>query len=255
MRENDYRSAGAKALDVFAQPVHLLLADLPKPFQLDAVVETDKMHAFVVEALPRFAGSGIAEALEIELAVVAGDIVFAGDIEDFLLTEALEDLIEGVEFGSLGEVGKVARVENQVGLLEGGVDLSTATCRVPLTSVLAGLLKPMWLSLIWTNVKSAAFMLPLSAPSKRELGTPPLKDQTTAAPAHCMHFRNPRRSMLSLSLSVIASPVWSRMAGGSMAGERCANHFCGIREAIDFFIVSNRDETELGCRTLYFRYA
>jgi hypothetical protein len=90
---------------------------------LDAVVETDEMHALVVEALPGLAAGGFAEAFEIQFAVVAGDVVFAGDIEHFLLTKAFEDLVEGVEFGGLGKVGEVAGVENQVRLADGGVDL------------------------------------------------------------------------------------------------------------------------------------
>ena len=81
------------------------------------------MYALMVKALPGLAGGRFAEALEKQFAVVAGDVVFAGDIEHFLLTKALEDLVQRVKFGGLGKVGEVAGVENQVRLLDGGVDL------------------------------------------------------------------------------------------------------------------------------------
>ena len=123
VREDDNRRAVGDVGDVLAEPFQLLRADLAEPFQLGAVVETDEMHALVVKALPGLAAGGFAETLEIQFAVVAGDIVFAGDIEHFLLTKAFEDLVQGVEFSDLGKVGEVAGVENQVRLLNGGVDL------------------------------------------------------------------------------------------------------------------------------------
>src|ERR1700693_989022 len=78
--------------------------------------------------------------------------------------------------------------------------LLIAVCRVAVTSGLAGLLKPIWLSLICTNVKSAllaALRLALLA-NARDAGMPPLMVQTRPVPAHAMHFRNPRRSTPSL---------------------------------------------------------
>jgi hypothetical protein len=44
----------------------------------------------------------------------------------------------------------------------------------------------MWLSLIWTNVKSSFDGFAL-APSNFEVGTPPATDQTTPVPAQAMH--------------------------------------------------------------------
>ena len=123
VREDDDRRTGGKTADILAEPFQLFRADLAKPFQLGAVVETDEMHALVVKALPGLAGGGLAETLEIQFPVVAGDVVFAGDIEHFLLTKALENLVQGVEFGGLGKVGEVAGVENQFRLLDGRVDL------------------------------------------------------------------------------------------------------------------------------------
>src|ERR1700750_626470 len=75
--------------------------------------------------------------------------------------------------------------------------LFTADWRVPVTSAFAGLLKPMWLSLICTNVKSSCFCLCIAEPKTRETGTPAMELHTTPVPAHAMHLRKPRRSMPS----------------------------------------------------------
>src|SRR5580704_16294945 len=72
--------------------------------------------------------------------------------------------------------------------------------QVPTTSVFAGLLKPMWLSLIWTKFSSAvaiALRLLASWPNTVEVKSPPLMDQITPVPAQAIHLRNPRRSMPS----------------------------------------------------------
>ena len=74
--------------------------------------------------------------------------------------------------------------------------LLIAIWSVAVTSGLAGLLKPMWLSLICTKVKSAPLptFLPVFLANTRDAGMPPLIVQTRPVPAHAMHFRNPRRS-------------------------------------------------------------
>ena len=123
VREDDNWRTGGDVGDVLAEPFQLLRADRAKPFQLDAIVQTNEMYALMVKALPSFAGSRFAEALEKQFAVVAGDVVFAGDIEHFFLTKALENLVQRVKFGGLGKVSEVARVENKIRLLDGGVDL------------------------------------------------------------------------------------------------------------------------------------
>ena len=86
--------------------------------------------------------------------------------------------------------------------------LLIAVCRVAVTSGFAGLLKPMWLSLICTNVKSADLPAVRSAlfANARDTGMPPLIVQTRPVPAHAMHFRNPRRSMPS---SLRSCKFWS----------------------------------------------
>src|ERR1700760_476178 len=97
----------------------------------------------------------------------------------------------------------------------GGVDrpliLSIAACKVAATSGFAGLLKPMWLSLICTKLKSALFFASFVVPAANDwaVGIPPAKVQTSPVPAHAMHFRKPRRSMPSLFSSCNSSSIRS----------------------------------------------
>ena len=65
----------------------------------------------------------MAEAFEVELAVVAGKVVLAGDSEQVALAQRLQVLRQQVELGGLGEVRQVAGVEDQVGGRGQGVDL------------------------------------------------------------------------------------------------------------------------------------
>src|SRR5437588_12784387 len=84
---------------------------------------------------------------------------------------------------------------------------------VAVTSVFAGLLKPMWLSLICTKLKSALFSPRSPRPSACDTGTPPAKVHTRPVPAHAMHFKNPRRSIpspLPLFVSLTLSPLRDR---------------------------------------------
>ena len=68
---------------------------------------------------------------------------------------------------------------------------------VAVTSWFAALLKPMWLSLIWTKNRSPfATSVPMSRPrpSAVEVGMPPVIAQSMPVPAQAMHLRKPRRS-------------------------------------------------------------
>src|ERR1700737_2446046 len=79
-----------------------------------------------------------------------------------------------------------------------------ASRSVPTTSVFAGLLKPMWLSLIWTKFMSAVAIwdeFSAACANVAELRIPPLIVQTIPVPAHAMHFRKPRRSIPSSSIN------------------------------------------------------
>ncbi len=97
------------------------------------------------------------------------------------------------------------------------LSLSTAILSVPATSWFGALLKPMWLSLIWTKVKSPvaapapAALLPLS---NRDARTPPPRVKATPAPTQAMHLSIPRRSMPSLWGScVMRSFIVSLLSG------------------------------------------
>src|SRR6266851_2271732 len=75
--------------------------------------------------------------------------------------------------------------------------LSTAAFRVPATSGFAGLLNPMWLSLICTKLSSPIMSAVLISEIRLKLyefSTPPFITQKAPVPAQAMHFRNPRRS-------------------------------------------------------------
>src|SRR5262245_54658893 len=77
----------------------------------------------MIEALPARPDTPLAETLKIELAIIAGYVVLAGNIEDLLLSQALQYLIERVKLAGSGQVGKIARVDDEVRLLLEPVDL------------------------------------------------------------------------------------------------------------------------------------
>jgi len=72
----------------------------------------------------------------------------------------------------------------------------TASSSVAVTLVLASLLKPMWLSLIWAKkmLFLSASLSSAERPMANDFGMPPLSAQTVAVPAHAMQRRKPRRS-------------------------------------------------------------
>src|SRR5689334_20249445 len=72
--------------------------------------------------------------------------------------------------------------------------LAIASRKVPSASGLAGLLKPMWVSLICRKVKPDASAANASPSSPTDFGTPPDNAHRTPVPAQIMHSRAPRRS-------------------------------------------------------------
>src|ERR1700730_8734338 len=86
--------------------------------------------------------------------------------------------------------------------------LSTAAFSVPDTSGLAGLLNPMWLSLICTKLSSPLASAVFNSESRLRLydfNTPPCITQKAPVPAQAMHFRKPRRLTPSLLWSCKSS--------------------------------------------------
>src|SRR5882724_2816994 len=90
-----------------------------------------------------------------------------------------------------------------------------AAFSVAVASMLAGLLNPMWLSLIWKKLNEPAFAGLCVSAKAREVGTPPLNVHSSPVPAHAVHFRKLRRStpsreafFLLLSCAHIAVPFF-----------------------------------------------
>src|SRR5216683_680585 len=79
------------------------------------------------------------------------------------------------------------------GLIGIAFTLATASRSVPSVSGLAGLLKPIWLSLICRKVNPVGSAATASPISPTEWGTPPLTAQSTPVPAQTMHSSTSRR--------------------------------------------------------------
>src|SRR6267154_231838 len=79
------------------------------------------------------------------------------------------------------------------GLIGIAFTLATASRSVPSASGFAGLLKPMWLSLICRNVNPVGSAASASPINPTEWGTPPLTVQSTPVPAQTMHSSTSRR--------------------------------------------------------------
>src|SRR6202040_3471720 len=70
-----------------------------------------------------------------------------------------------------------------------------ASRSVPSASGLAGLLKPIWLSLICAKVKAEASAASASPSRPKDFGTPPDSVHKTPVPAQIMHSSVPLRSI------------------------------------------------------------
>src|SRR6266581_31385 len=96
-----------------------------------------------------------------------------------------------------------------------------AAFSVAVTSMLAGLLNPMWLSLIWKKLNEPAFGgLLATEPSarRRDTGTPPMKLHNSPVPAHSIQFRKSRRSIPSRETRLISSLLFLLLSCAPMAG-------------------------------------
>src|SRR6478672_13009169 len=84
----------------------------------------------------------------------------------------------------------------KAGCVFSSLTLPIASRSVPSASGLAGLLKPIWLSLICAKVKAEASVASASPSRPKDFGTPPDSVHKTPVPAQIMHSRAPRRSTL-----------------------------------------------------------
>src|SRR6478736_357591 len=85
--------------------------------------------------------------------------------------------------------------------------LPMASRSVPSASGLAGLLKPIWLSLIWRNVKAEASAARASLSSPKDFGTPPESVHKIPVPAQTMHSSAPLRLRPDRSSSASGASV------------------------------------------------
>ena len=72
------------------------------------------MHAFFVETVPASAECFFCKPFSIERAIIADYVVLARDVKYFARLNALEILVERVEFFRLGKMAQVAGVQNEV---------------------------------------------------------------------------------------------------------------------------------------------
>src|SRR5712691_3894262 len=85
--------------------------------------------------------------------------------------------------------------------------LAIASFSVPSALGLAGLSKPIWLSLICRKVNPFGSAASASPTRPSEVGTPPATVHNTPVPAQIMHSRAPRRSILGPPSSVRSSAI------------------------------------------------
>src|SRR5262249_49721335 len=91
--------------------------------------------------------------------------------------------------------------------------LAMASRSVPRASGLAGLLKPIWLSLICRKVKAEASAASASLSSPKDFGTPPESVHNIPVPAQTMHVSAPLR----------VRPAGSQSASGASVAERASS--------------------------------
>src|SRR5204863_8062114 len=113
---------------------------------------------------------------------------------------------------------------------DGGSDadliLATASRSVAVTSALAALLNPIWLSLICTKRSPPASMpcriiaLRAACSSDIPFRTPLVIVHTAPVPTHAMHFRNPRRSHSRSSCFFVIASASLRLAYTDQGGAR-----------------------------------
>src|SRR5690349_4147558 len=82
----------------------------------------------------------------------------------------------------------------KAGCVLSSLTLPMASRSEPSASGLAGLLKPIWLSLICAKVKAEPSAASTSSSRPKDFGTPPDTVHKTPVPAQIMHSRAPRRS-------------------------------------------------------------
>ena len=126
MREDDDRRRGASGFQVAGEPSQLFGAEIAHAAGLEVVDidETNEMRAAVVEGIPPLALRKLAVAGEIGRAVVlVDDIMFSRHVMH-VEPGGADQLIRVVELVRLGEMGDVAGVNHEGGLVRQSADLA-----------------------------------------------------------------------------------------------------------------------------------
>ena len=125
MRKDDDRCAFGKRRQILLQPVELRRPEHAEAAFLHVrdIHESDEMNAAVIETEPPGALRAFAETLEVLRAIVAQDVMLAGNVEDLLRLACFQHLLEVIEFFGLGKMGEIAGVQDEVGLPGLRIDL------------------------------------------------------------------------------------------------------------------------------------
>jgi hypothetical protein len=109
--------------------------------------------------------------------------------------EPRQKLAGGVELAGFGQMGDIAGVEREGGACGRALTASMVRFSVPMTSGLASLLKPIWVSLICRN--SGVPMSVRASAMSKALNTPPDRVKSVPAPTP-RHLRASRREVVSV---------------------------------------------------------
>jgi hypothetical protein len=142
--EHDDWRAVLQVLDVFLQPFELLVAERAEPAGLEIhdIHQSDEVHTVLIEAVPTRTLCPLAESRQVGRAIVFQDVVLAGHIEH-RERQLGHYLLQRVELRRLREVCQIAGVENESRWFRFALIFATASRSVAVTSVFAGLSKPM----------------------------------------------------------------------------------------------------------------
>ena len=154
VREDHDGGTGRAGLEIRRDPCQLLGAQGGERPGLEAqyIDQRDKVHAGVIKAVIALVRRGLAEACKVLADRRIRDVVFARRGMQLGCPQPRKQLLRQIKFVRLRQVGDVAGVNDQRRLLRPWpFTRSMAESASPLTSGLASLAKPMWVSLICTN--------------------------------------------------------------------------------------------------------
>lgn len=123
MRENDDGRAGGDRLKIALKPLQLLIAKGSPAVNLRHIIQTCKVDAFMLEAVPAFALGSFAISLQILFAIIYAGVMLTRHIEDLLRVRALQKLLQRIKLFRLGRMGEIAGMDHEFRLFRQGIDL------------------------------------------------------------------------------------------------------------------------------------